>query len=195
MSPSLTRKPAASSKSLPGVRIVTATLTGSWCLPLTWIAIGSSVARRSGRSRPMPPASAASTRIGVVERRTAGRGAGDAACGCADCREAPPASSDMGRSLTITICSSRCPRPSRAHASQSAAAATSARHPSRVACHSTADSNGWWCRVATIAIATIATRPQPTWTMVSGCPRMTSAATAAMMGLLDPITDETEAST
>ncbi len=51
MMPSVWHRPTASSKSLPGVRIATATGTGSCPGPWTRISIGSSVARRSRRSR------------------------------------------------------------------------------------------------------------------------------------------------
>ena len=63
------------------------------------------------------------------------------------------------------------------------------------ACHSIGDSAGWRCLAATTAIAEIPTRPPPTWIAVKGCPKMTRAAAAATMGLLEPITEETEAST
>jgi hypothetical protein len=47
------RNPAASSKSLPGVRMVTPTVCGSWPGPATRISSGSSLTRLSGlRSRP-----------------------------------------------------------------------------------------------------------------------------------------------
>ena len=48
--PSVRQKPTASSKSLPGVRIVTASGRGSWPGPCTRISIGSSVTSLSGRS-------------------------------------------------------------------------------------------------------------------------------------------------
>ena len=41
----------------------------------------------------------------------------------------------------------------------------------------------------------VATRPPTTCMAVRGCPRMAAAATAATTGLLEPITDETDAST
>src|SRR5215203_3726491 len=62
--PSPYRNPAASSKSAPGVRIVTATV----CLEppeITRISIGSSVARASGRTR-VWPSSTTRTRIFVL---------------------------------------------------------------------------------------------------------------------------------
>jgi hypothetical protein len=49
ISPSVYRKPTASSKSLPGVRRVTATLCGFWPGPAARISMGSSEASRSGR--------------------------------------------------------------------------------------------------------------------------------------------------
>ena len=64
--------PAASSKSLPGVRIVTATRTASWPGPAARISSGSSPARRSLRSRPAP-SSTASTRVSTDAPRRGGR--------------------------------------------------------------------------------------------------------------------------
>ena len=49
--PSVARKPAASSKSWPGVRMVTATCTVGWPGPRARISSGSSLARRSLRRR------------------------------------------------------------------------------------------------------------------------------------------------
>ena len=68
-SPSVRQKPAASSKSLPGVRIVTTSGCGSWRGPCTRISSGSSVTSASGRSRALVP-SYASTRTGVLGLRT-----------------------------------------------------------------------------------------------------------------------------
>ena len=69
--PSVRHKPTASSKSLPGVRIVTANGAGSWPGPNTRISIGSSVASRSRRAVAMP-ASTVNTRADVTGRRTTG---------------------------------------------------------------------------------------------------------------------------
>ena len=58
----------ASSKSLPGVRMVTATLTGSWAGPPARISMGSSAARRSARSNGSA-ARTAVTRVDETLRR------------------------------------------------------------------------------------------------------------------------------
>ena len=58
MSPSVRRKPTASSASEPGVRIVTATGTGAWPGPAARISIGSSPASVSGRSWTVDPRTA-----------------------------------------------------------------------------------------------------------------------------------------
>ena len=63
-------KPTANSKSWPGVRMVTATLIGSWPGPPARISIGSSVAIRSGRSMTFPSRQARA-RAGVTVRAEA----------------------------------------------------------------------------------------------------------------------------
>ena len=66
------QKPTASSKSFPGVRMVTASASGSCPGPCTRISIGSSVTSLSGRSSTRPWSSAC-TRTDVVGRRTGPR--------------------------------------------------------------------------------------------------------------------------
>jgi hypothetical protein len=65
------RKPTASSKSPPGVRIVMATRSAGWSGPCARISSGSSVASVSARSL-RAPSRIATTRIGVTLRRTSG---------------------------------------------------------------------------------------------------------------------------
>src|SRR5665213_1049528 len=57
------------------------------------------------------------------------------------------------------------------------------------------DSIGSWCCAATTVIAVSPTRIPPTCSQVSGCPRMTQAATAATSGFRQLIADEIDAST
>jgi hypothetical protein len=73
ISPSVWRNPAASSKSWPGVRMVTETLVASCPGPPTRISIGSSVANRSGRSA-ADPSRTASTRTAPTFRRNRASG-------------------------------------------------------------------------------------------------------------------------
>ena len=60
----MNRNPTASSKSPPGVRIVTATGCSSWSGPAARISMGSSVASVSGRS-PATPSLTATIRTRV----------------------------------------------------------------------------------------------------------------------------------
>ena len=70
--PSVTQNPTASSKSWPGVRIVTVTGgCASWSAPRTRISIGSSVTSRSGRSWARVPSTAV-IRLAVVGRHVVG---------------------------------------------------------------------------------------------------------------------------
>ena len=65
--PSVRRKPIASSSSKPGVRIVTATATGSWPGPAARISSGSSPTTRSPRNSSDEPRTA-TTRVEVTWR-------------------------------------------------------------------------------------------------------------------------------
>ena len=167
-SPSVTRNPAASSKSLPGVRMVTATLTGSWWRPRTWIAIGSSVARRSGRSEPLPaPARRHHSDLG----RRMTRGRTNLVCQFSRRPRAPRRRLVHGRESTDGPVSQHA-RPlfqQRLHRLAVSHGDNGDRHDRREA---TGD--------------------------LDGCQRLAEddhRGQAATIGLLDPITEETEAST
>ena len=80
--PSVRRKPAASSRSCPGVRIVTATSTGASPGPAARIASGSSPLSRSSRSSTVPP------RYAVTRTRVA-------------CRSIEGGSGSAGRRWTV----------------------------------------------------------------------------------------------
>src|SRR5438128_2438249 len=69
MNPSVCRNPADSSKSFPGVRMMTARLLGSCPGPATRISIGSSAASLSGRDDRCPSRTATTRVVSVLRRR------------------------------------------------------------------------------------------------------------------------------
>ena len=67
--PSVNKKPTASSKSWPGVRIVTETDSGSWPGAPALISIGSSVTTKSGFEPDRPSAFTVTTLTSVARLR------------------------------------------------------------------------------------------------------------------------------